>query len=115
MKSFVIVAGTLMSDKTVSELRQFLTDIGLTPSDGRSDYVRIAECLSFEFRRGFDHEYQIVGDADTVEKLLEDVTLISSKLAENHLEHSFEVYDHQGEVAGEFDYPYKINTSIDLV
>lgn len=105
MKDFSIVAGTLMSDKTISELRQFLTDTGLTPSDGCSDYIRIAECFSFEFRRGFDHEYQIVGDADTLDRLLEDVTMISTRLAENQLEHSFEVYDDQGDVADEFNYP----------
>ena len=105
MKDFCIVAGTLMSDKTISELRLFLTDTGLTPSDGHSDYIRIAECFSFEFRRGFDHEYQIVGDADTLDRLLEDVTMVSTRLAENQMEHSFEVYDDQGKVVGEFNYP----------
>ena len=105
MKEFSIVAGTLISDKTVSELRQFLADTGLTPSDGRSDYIRVAECFSFEFRRGFDHEYQIVGDADTLDRLLEDVTMVSTRLAENQMEHCFEVYDDQGEVAGKFECP----------
>lgn len=105
MKDFSIVAGTLMSDKTIYELRLFLADTGLTPSDARSDYIRIAECFSFEFRRGFDHEYQIVGDADTLDRLLEDVTMVSTRLAENQMEHSFEVYDDQGKVAGEFNYP----------
>ena len=105
MRDFPIVAGTLMSDKTISELLLFLTDTGLTPSDSRSDTIKIAECSSFEFRRGFDHEYQIVGDADTLDRLLEDVTMVSARLAENQMEHSFEVYDDQGEVAGEFNYP----------
>jgi hypothetical protein len=31
--------------------------------------------------------------------------MVSTRLAENQLEHSFEVYDDQGKVAGEFNYP----------
>jgi|GEM_PF-5208816 len=105
MKEFAIVAGTLLSDKSISELGIFLNDIGLTSSKPYSDRIRLVECSSFEFRRGFDHEYQVVGDAETLDKLLEDVTMISTRLAENQMEHSFEVYDIQGEVAGEFNYP----------
>jgi len=105
MKDFAIVAGTLLSDKSIAELREFLNDIGLTPLKAHSDHIRLAECYSFEFRRGFDHEYQVVGDAKTLDKLLEDVSMVSTRLADNQVEHSFEVYDVRGEVAGEFNYP----------
>ena len=105
MKDFAIVAGTLLSDKSISELQKFLNSIGLTSASSRSDHIKLAECFSFELRRGFDHEYQVVGDASTLDKLLKDVTMVSTRLTDNQVEHSFEIYDVQGEIAAEFSYP----------
>jgi len=104
MRDFVIVAGTMLSDQSVPELRQSLHDMGLACSE-YPEHIRLVDCYSFEFRRGFGHEYQIVGDADTLEKLLEDAAMVSTRLTDHRVEHSFEVYDIQGEIAGEFNYP----------
>ena len=100
-----IAFGVLPLKVSVSELRAVLRSCGLTPSEGDTHHVSVAECSHFMFREDGKGSYLVSGDATSLEELLHDTSRVSEALSRSRVRHSFEVYDSGDRLVRIYSFP----------
>jgi len=105
MKDFCIVAGTITSNILMDDLVTRLINGGMQANENNRQYLRINERASIELRHGFDHEYQVVGDAELLDDLIEVTERFCGIMKRHDLQHSLELYNVEGDIAGEYIHP----------
>jgi len=94
METSAHIAGDLAKWPTMSKMCAILRNAGLTIGVGRYS-IRVQNCSHFVFQQyGGDLGDPVIdADADTVDRLIHDATLVSKALAAAKLKHRFEIYN----------------------
>ena len=106
-----VVAGECLPWPTKFRLADLLRAAGLKVAEGRHS-VRVEDCEHFVFQH-YDGDApgpSIDADAESVERMLADATLVSRALAAANIKHRFEVYGPDDELAGylHHDWPREV-------
>ncbi len=102
-KGFHMLAGTLLTDKSLTELQQMFTADSLDSELGE-DELKIRGTATIRIREGFAHECILVGDAREHDDLAAAAALVSGLLQRHRLAHDYEIYDRQNLLIDHFDY-----------
>ncbi len=104
---YAIMYGDLSSWPTKEEMAAMFKKAGLNINVGNYA-IRINDCSHFVFREfGGDMEKPcITADAESVEEMLKDTSLVSDVLAQNNIEHSFEVCDENDDLVQKFEFKH---------
>jgi hypothetical protein len=96
-----IVAGLITAWPSKDRMIAILREAGLGVKVGRYS-LRIEDCSHFVFQQygGDLVEPAIDADADTVEDMIRDATLVSDALSQAGVKHRFEIYDENRAMVG---------------
>lgn len=97
MSDFYMLAGTVLSHKSLDELQAILADHSIS-SQIQDDELILDGQATLAFRTGFEHEYILVGDASDYKQLAQAVQTLSTILCQQQLQHSLEIYDTNNEL-----------------
>ncbi len=98
-----MLAGTVLTNKTLAEIQQLLGDNDL-PSSITNDELKLSGKARILFREGFEHELILVGDARNRSDLMQSIETVSRVLCQHRIEHAFEVYDRDNQLIAEHTY-----------
>ena len=103
MKSFHMLAGSVMTELKLPQIQSSLAEFGIL-SNFLDDELALAGQANLLFRYGFDHEVIVVGDAVDKASLLEDCLGLSAALKHLRLAHDFELYDRQNQLFEQIEF-----------
>ena len=100
-----VLFGSLDKWPSKDEMAEILKNAGLKISVGKYS-ITINDCSHFRFQEydGDLNEPCIETDADNTEEMIKDAKLVSNALKKAELSHSFEIYDHNEELAEKIKY-----------
>ncbi len=102
-QGFYMLAGTVMTDHGIHELRDLLNQQQL-PAEMVNDEIKIRQQATVYLRPGFAHEVILVGDAREHQALRDLVQRVSTTLKALDLQHSYEIYDTDNNQVEEFEF-----------
>jgi len=102
---YAIMYGDLSNWPTKDEMAAMLEKAGLNVNVGIYA-IRVQDCSHFVFREfGGDIDKPcITADAEDVEKMIKDATLVSNALKLSNIGHSFEIYDENDEFVQKIEF-----------
>ena len=111
---WVHIAGELKPWPTKENLTEALRSNGLTVYEGKY-FVRIEfeSRFSFEQYGGDLGDPGISADADSLEVMIRDATLVSDALAQANIRHRFEIYNKQNKLEGYLHHKWSLIESTD--
>gem|GEM_PF-912074 len=103
MAGFFMISGSVLTNLAMDDMQALLQGQGIS-ARLEDDELRLDGAARLYIRRGFEHEFILVGDARELADLRADSERLSRMLAEQGIAHAWELYDRDNEQIEDYEF-----------